>query len=192
VGELALLRAKTKTHLATGERSFTKYGFADFCSRHLVDYVQPDVCHAGGILELKKIGLWTDEIRQKIKLSEGSIRNIAEIPNELREVYRTAWEIPMRSLIDMAADRGAFIDQSASLNLFMESPNIGKMSSMYMYAWQKGLKTTYYLRSRPATKINQVSAGETAAAATPDVKAYTDEEALVCSLENPESCEACQ
>ena len=144
------------------------------------------------VLELKKIGLWTDEIRQKIKLSEGSITNIAEIPNELREVYRTAWEIPMRSLIDMAADRGAFIDQSASLNLFMESPNIGKMSSMYMYAWQKGLKTTYYLRSRPATKINQVSAGETAAAATPDVKAYTDEEALVCSLENPESCEACQ
>ena len=65
----------------------------------------------------------------------------------------------MRSLIDMAADRGAFIDQSQSLNLFMESPNIGKLSSMYMYAWQKGLKTTYYLRSRPATQINQVSAG---------------------------------
>ena len=145
------------------------------------------------VLELKKIGLWTDEIRQKIKLSEGSIQSIAEIPNELREVYRTAWEIPMRSLIDMAADRGAFIDQSASLNLFMESPNIGKMSSMYMYAWQKGLKTTYYLRSRPATKINQVSAGENpSSVATPDVKAYTDEEALVCSLENPEACEACQ
>jgi ribonucleoside-diphosphate reductase alpha chain len=75
----------------------------------------------------------------------------------------------------------------------MESPNIGKLSSMYMYAWQKGLKTTYYLRSRPATRIAQVSAGETAAAAVePDVKAYTDEEALVCSLENPEACEACQ
>jgi ribonucleoside-diphosphate reductase alpha chain len=82
----------------------------------------------------------------------------------------------------------------------MESPNIGKMSSMYMYAWQKGLKTTYYLRSRPATKINQVSAGEarTSSAANEidvanaDVKAYSDEEALVCSLENPESCEACQ
>jgi ribonucleoside-diphosphate reductase alpha chain len=75
----------------------------------------------------------------------------------------------------------------------MESPNIGKLSSMYMYAWQKGLKTTYYLRSRPATRIAQVSAGETATvAATPDVKAYTDEEALLCSLENPEACEACQ
>ena len=98
----------------------------------------------------------------------------------------------MRSLIDMAADRGAYIDQSQSLNLFIESPNIGKLSSMYMYAWQKGLKTTYYLRSRPATKIAQVSAGETFAATTPDVKAYSDEEALVCSLENPEACEACQ
>ena len=141
------------------------------------------------VLELKNIGLWTDEIRQKIKLSEGSIQSIEEIPSDLREVYRTAWEIPMRSLIDMAADRGAFIDQSASLNLFMESPNIGKMSSMYMYAWQKGLKTTYYLRSRPATKIAQVSAVDNSNA---DVKAYSDSEALVCSLENPEACEACQ
>ena len=89
----------------------------------------------------------------------------------------------------MMADRGAFIDQSASLNLFMESPNIGKLSSMYMYAWEKGLKTTYYLRSRPATKIAQVAAAEEK---TADVKAYTDEEALICSLENPEACEACQ
>jgi len=145
------------------------------------------------VLELKAIGLWTDEVRQKIKLSEGSIQNIAEIPADIREIYRTTWEVPMRSLIDMAADRGAFIDQSQSLNLFMESPNIGKMSSMYMYAWQKGLKTTYYLRSRPATKIAQVSAGEPIAdTSTPDVKAYSDEEALVCSLENPEACEACQ
>ena len=108
-------------------------------------------------------------------------------------VYRTAWEIPMRSLIDMMADRGAFIDQSASLNLFLESPTIGKLSSMYMYAWEKGLKTTYYLRSRPATRIAQVSAvaDNTAAEPTP-AKTYTDEEALVCSLENPEACEACQ
>ena len=145
------------------------------------------------VKELQAAGLWTDEIRNKIKLAEGSVQGIEEFPGELREIYRTAWEIPMRSLIDMAADRGAFIDQSQSLNLFMESPNIGKLSSMYMYAWQKGLKTTYYLRSRPATRIAQVSAGETATvAATPDVKAYTDEEALLFSLENPEACEACQ
>ena len=98
----------------------------------------------------------------------------------------------MRSLIDMAADRGAYIDQSQSLNLFMESPNIGKLSSMYMYAWQKGLKTTYYLRSRPATKIAQVTANEAEIEAAEKPKIYSDEEALVCSLENPANCDACQ
>jgi ribonucleoside-diphosphate reductase alpha chain len=145
------------------------------------------------VQELKALGLWTDEIRNKIKLSEGSVQDIEEFNDELKAIYRTAWEIPRRSLIDMMADRGAFIDQSASLNLFMESPNIGKLSSMYMYAWQKGLKTTYYLRSRPATKINQVTAEYKVAEIVPDeVKAYSDEEALACSLENPESCEACQ
>lgn len=148
------------------------------------------------VQELKQTGLWTDEIRNKIKLSEGSIQSIEEFSPELRERYRTAWEIPMRSLIDMMADRGAFIDQSASLNLFMESPNIGKLSSMYMYAWQKGLKTTYYLRSRPATKIAQVTAdykkSELVQCEEPDVVAYSDAEALACSLENPEACEACQ
>ena len=143
------------------------------------------------VKELKAIGLWTDEIRNKIKLSEGSVQDIAEFNDELKAIYRTSWEIPMRSLIDMAADRGAFIDQSQSLNLFMESPNIGKLSSMYMYAWQKGLKTTYYLRSRPATRIAQVSA-ESISIPAEVMKTYTDEEALVCSLENPEACEACQ
>jgi len=143
--------------------------------------------------ELKALGLWTDEIRNKIKLSEGSVQDIEEFTPELREIYRTAWEVPMRSLIDMQADRGAYIDQSASLNLFMESPNIGKLSSMYMYAWQKGLKTTYYLRSRPATKISQVTAEYTAAEIVPaEVVAYSDSDAMACSLENPESCEACQ
>ncbi len=145
------------------------------------------------VKELKEIGLWTEAIRQKIKLAEGSVQDIEEIPADLRAVYRTAWEVPMRSLIDMAADRGAFIDQSGSLNLFMESPSIGKLSSMYMYTWQKGLKTTYYLRSRPATKIAQVAAGDAAAAKPePEVQAYSDTEAVVCSLENPEACEACQ
>ncbi len=143
------------------------------------------------VQELKNLGLWTDDIRTKIKLAEGSVQEIEEFNNELKAIYRTAWEIPMRSLIDMMADRGAYIDQSASLNLFMESPTIGKLSSMYMYAWQKGLKTTYYLRSRPATRIAQVSASETSAAAEPK-KQYTDAEALACSLENPEACEACQ
>lgn len=141
---------------------------------------------------LKSAGLWTEEVRQKIKIAEGSVQDIPEIPDNLKEIYRTAWEIPMRSLIDMAADRGAFIDQSQSLNLFMESPTIGKLSSMYMYAWQKGLKTTYYLRSRPATRIAQVAAGEAAAASVEPKKQYSETEAISCSLENPEACEACQ
>src|ERR1700749_4017248 len=80
------------------------------------------------------------------------------IPKDVKDIYRTVWEIPMRGLIDMAADRGAFIDQSQSLNLFSENPNIGALSSMYFYAWKKGLKTTYYLRSRPATKIAKTTA----------------------------------
>jgi ribonucleoside-diphosphate reductase alpha chain len=136
------------------------------------------------VIELKKLGLWTPEVRDLIKHAEGSIQGIAQIPEALRAIYRTAWEIPMRSLIDMAADRGAFIDQSASLNLFMESPNIGAMSSMYMYAWKKGIKTTYYLRSRPATRIAKTTVAE--------AKTYAPVEAVSCSLENPESCEACQ
>ena len=142
------------------------------------------------VAELKKLGLWTDEVRDAIKLAEGSIQGVAQIPEALRQVYRTAWELPMRALIDMAAGRGAFIDQSASLNLFMESPNIGAMSSMYMYAWKQGIKTTYYLRSRPATRIAKTTVGHaTAAAPKPD---YTPAEAVACSLENPEACEACQ
>ena len=138
--------------------------------------------------ELKKLGLWNEEMRTRIKLSEGSIQGITEIPAELRAVYRTAWELPMRSLVDMAADRGAFIDQSQSLNLFMEAPNIGQLSSMYMYAWKKGLKTTYYLRSRPATRI----AKATVEVPREEKPASTEEQAIACSLENPESCEACQ
>jgi ribonucleoside-diphosphate reductase alpha chain len=149
------------------------------------------------VRDLQALGLWNDQMRNRIKMSEGSVQDITELPEHLRAVYRTAWEIPMRSLIDMGADRGAFIDQSQSLNLFVETPNIGKLSSMYFYAWQKGLKTTYYLRSRPATKIAKatVGSGSTATAApaavVPVAKA-TEAEAVACSLENPEACEACQ
>jgi len=144
-------------------------------------------------LELKKLGLWNEEMRARIMMAEGSIQDIAEIPEAIRATYRTVWEIPMRSLIDMAADRGAFIDQSQSLNLFMESPNIGKLSSMYMYAWKKGLKTSYYLRSRPATKIAKTTVAASAVAVAPvAAPLVADAAAVACSLENPESCEACQ
>jgi ribonucleoside-diphosphate reductase alpha chain len=140
------------------------------------------------ITELKRLNLWNAEMRNRLKISDGSIQGIGEIPEEIRAVYRTAWEIPMRSLIDMAAERGAYIDQSQSLNLFVQSPNIGKMSSMYMYAWKKGLKTTYYLRSRPATEIAKVTVSVAAGGAS----AGANQAAVACSLDNPGSCEACQ
>jgi len=135
--------------------------------------------------ELKTLGLWTPKVRDAIKLAEGSIQGIAAIPERLRAIYRTVWELPQKALIDLAAARGAYIDQSQSLNLFMENPNIGQLSSMYMYAWKAGIKTTYYLRSRPATRI----AKTTVSAATDQAQANA---AVVCSLENPEYCEACQ
>ncbi len=160
------------------------------------------------VSDLKAIGLWNEDVRNEIKMHDGSIQDVVAIPPQLKELYRTVWEIPMKSLIDMAAERGAYIDQAQSLNLFMESPTIGKVSSMYMYAWKNGIKTTYYLRSRPATKIAKTtvkSSGNTAglssnnneamnAAPTESApkKVYTDSEVIACSLENPEACEACQ
>lgn len=131
------------------------------------------------VRDLKKRGLWTGSIRDQIIENNGSVQNIKEIPGELKVLYRTAWELPQKELIDLALARGPFIDQSQSLNLFMETPNIGKLSSMYFYAWQSGLKTCYYLRSRPATQISKTT------------KAVSTQEAVACSLENPSICEAC-
>ncbi len=122
-----------------------------------------------------------------IKRADGSVQGIAELPAEARELFRTAWELPQRALIDMAAARAPFIDQSQSLNLFVAAPSIGKLSSMYLHAWKTGLKTTYYLRSRPATRIAQA----TVAVEVPG-PAVSDTAAVACSLENPEVCEACQ
>lgn len=151
------------------------------------------------VRELKARGLWTAEVREEIKRAEGSVQGIAAIPDDVRHLFRTAWELPQRALIDMAAARQPFIDQSQSLNLFIAGPSIGKLSSMYLHAWKSGLKTTYYLRSRPATRIQQTTTSVTAPAPSPVVETtpttpttFSDDEALACSLENPESCEACQ
>ncbi len=137
------------------------------------------------VQDLKERGLWTEDVRNQIKRTEGSIQDIDAIPPALRLLYRTAWELPQKCLIDHAVARGPWIDQSQSLNLFIENPVIGKLSSMYMYAWKSGLKTTYYLRSRPATRIRQTTISN-------NVAATTDSDAVACSLENPSACEACQ
>jgi len=147
------------------------------------------------VRELQDRGLWNEAMANRVKMAEGSIQDVEGITDDLKDVYRTAWEVPMRSLIDMAAERGAFVDQSQSLNLFMESPTIGKLSSMYLHAWKSGVKTTYYLRSRPATRINKTTTGGPVGG--PDEgepvekPTFTDAETVACSLENPESCEAC-
>ena len=130
------------------------------------------------VASLKERDLWNEAIQNKIKMNDGSIQNIEEIPLELKQIYRTAWELPQKALIDLARRRGPYVDQSQSLNLFMESPSIGKLSSMYMYAWKKGIKTCYYLRSRPATRIAKVTVAQGSSSPS--------------SLENPEVCESCQ
>ncbi|WFB07497.1 ribonucleoside-diphosphate reductase subunit alpha [Streptomyces sp. LX-29] len=139
--------------------------------------------------DLKKLGVWDAQTREALRESNGSVQDFNWVPQDIRDLYRTAWEIPQRALIDMAAARTPFLDQSQSLNLFMASPTIGKLSSMYAYAWKQGIKTTYYLRSRPATRIAQSAR---ASSPIPVQQAAPDAEAIACSLENPESCEACQ
>ena len=136
------------------------------------------------VAELKRLDRWDDDVRQALKRAEGSVQGIDGLPEETRRLFRTAWELPQKALIDLAAARAPYVDQSQSLNLFLASPTIGKLSSMYRYAWASGLKSTYYLRSRPATRIQQATVGITARPA--------DDDAVACSLENPESCEACQ
>jgi ribonucleoside-diphosphate reductase alpha chain len=106
--------------------------------------------------DLVQLGLWTNDMKNKIIANNGSVQNIHEIPENLKELYKTVWEIKQRNLIDMAADRGAYICQSQSLNLFVDSPSTSKLTSMHFYAWKKGLKTgMYYLRSQAATQAVQ-------------------------------------
>ncbi|MFE9422931.1 ribonucleoside-diphosphate reductase subunit alpha [Kitasatospora sp. NPDC006697] len=150
------------------------------------------------VKELKDLGVWDQQTRDALRDANGSVQELNWLPEEVRELYRTAWELPQRALIDLAAARQPYIDQSQSLNLFMAAPTIGKLSSMYAYAWKVGLKTTYYLRSRPATRIAQAASGAArpATAAPVSIPSPTmtqaEQDAIACSLENPESCEACQ
>jgi ribonucleotide reductase alpha subunit len=108
--------------------------------------------------DLKKIGLWSKDMKDLMVKAGGSIQNIVDIPDDIKNLYRTVWEIKMKDVIDMAADRGRFIDQSQSMNLFMESPTLSKLSSMHMYSWKQGLKTgMYYLRSKAKARPIQFS-----------------------------------
>jgi ribonucleoside-diphosphate reductase alpha subunit len=108
--------------------------------------------------DLKKVGLWSKEMKDLMVKAGGSVQNIVDIPDDIKQLYKTVWEISQKCIIDMAADRGRFIDQSQSMNLFMESPTLSKLSSMHMYAWKSGLKTgMYYLRSKAKARPIQFS-----------------------------------
>ncbi|MFG2418992.1 ribonucleoside-diphosphate reductase subunit alpha [Streptomyces sp. NPDC048448] len=144
------------------------------------------------VAELKKLGVWDAQTREALREANGSVQGFTWVPQDVRDLYRTAWEIPQRGLIDMAAARTPFLDQAQSLNLFLETPTIGKLSSMYAYAWKSGLKTTYYLRSRPATRIARAAQAQAQPEKTIPLQQVADPDAVACSLENPESCEACQ
>jgi ribonucleotide reductase alpha subunit len=133
------------------------------------------------IKDLQSIGRWSPDIKTEIVRQGGSVQTL-DIPDRLKEIYRTVWEIPQKSIIEMAADRGAFIDQSQSLNIFMENPTPSKLTSMHFYGWRKGLKTgMYYLRTRAKARAQQVTVPI----------APTPEQVLACSLANPGSCEMC-
>jgi len=143
--------------------------------------------------DLNKLGLWNDDLKNQIMLANGSIQDIPEIPQNLKELYKTVWEIKQRNIIDMSADRGAYICQSQSLNLFVESPNFAKLTSMHFHAWKKGLKTgMYYLRTKAARDAVKFTV-ETTAKEAPKPTAKEMEEAaiLACSIDNPDDCEMC-
>lgn len=151
--------------------------------------------------DLTKLGLWDDDMKNRLIAANGSVQNISEIPENLKVLYRTAWEISQKSILEMAADRGAYICQSQSLNIFMENVNNSKLTSMHFYAWKKGLKTgMYYLRTKAATdaikftvdkKYKEQPQGEQAAvAANPDEMTY-EQQVQACSIENGPDCEMC-
>jgi len=142
--------------------------------------------------DLVREGLWTKDMRQKIMTANGSVQNINEVPQRLKDLYKTAWEISQKAIIDQAADRGAYICQSQSLNIFMENANFGKLTSMHFYGWEKGLKTgMYYLRTKAATDAIKFTVEKTVVE-EPSAKSLEEEAAAIaCSLENPDNCEMC-
>jgi len=155
--------------------------------------------------DLVNLGIWNDGLKNKLLAANGSVQNIEEIPANLKALYKTAWELSQRVVVDMSADRGAYICQSQSLNVFMENANYGKLTSMHFYAWEKGLKTgMYYLRTKAATDaikftVNKEQLQQPTENAASQAEVTLDsikveqknQDAIACSLDNPEGCESC-
>ncbi|MBK8872880.1 MAG: ribonucleoside-diphosphate reductase subunit alpha [Bacteroidia bacterium] len=150
------------------------------------------------LLDLVNMGLWNNDLKNKIIASNGSVQSIPEIPEDIKELYKTVWEIKQKAILDMAADRGAFICQSQSLNIFIPDANFAKLSSMHFYAWKKGLKTgMYYLRTKAAVdaiKFTVDSSYLKQPGTNNTEKPLVNETALAevsCSIDNPDDCLAC-
>ena len=143
--------------------------------------------------DLVELGLWNDSMKNKLIEANGSVQDIPEIPKNIKELYKTVWEISQKTIIDMAADRGAYICQSQSLNIHIKDPNFGKLTSMHFYAWKKGLKTgMYYLRTKAAADAIKFTVEKLAEVALEPIITEEDKlAAMACSLDNPEACEAC-
>jgi ribonucleoside-diphosphate reductase subunit M1 len=147
--------------------------------------------------DLTELGLWNETMKQRIIANNGSVQNIPEIPDNLKILYKTVWEISHKTLVNMAADRGAFIDQSQSFNVHMAETNFGKMTSMHFYSWRKGLKTgMYYLRTKPAAEaiqftIDQKMVEQSRAKGKNEIDREKEKEAMACSLNNREACLSC-
>jgi ribonucleoside-diphosphate reductase alpha chain len=148
--------------------------------------------------DLIKLGLWDDKMRNRLISTNGSVQDIPNIPQNIKDLYKTVWEISQKVIIDMAADRGAYICQSQSMNVFLQDPNFGKLTSMHFYAWKKGLKTgMYYLRSQAAAAAIKFTLDKSALVdqeeiSTPTAQDLQDKQAAItCSLDNPDDCEMC-
>ena len=173
-------------------------------SGHLSHFqiVNPHLLH-----DLTERGIWSDQLKMEIIANQGSVQAIPEIPKDIKELYKTVWEIPQKVLIEMAAERGPFIDQSQSLNVHIAQPTMAKITSMHFFGWKAGLKTgMYYLRTKPAAQAIQFTVDKTklrakaADGAAPAEEAQptvasdqkpTPEEVLACSLANREACLMC-
>jgi ribonucleoside-diphosphate reductase alpha chain len=141
--------------------------------------------------DLIRLGIWNENMKNQIIAANGSVQNIPNIPQHIKDLYKTVWEIKQKTIIDMAADRGAYICQSQSLNLHVQNPNFGKLTSMHFYAWKKGLKTgMYYLRTKAAADAIKFTV-EKQAAETLEPVVNQNMSDMQCSLDNPEGCEAC-
>lgn len=152
--------------------------------------------------DLTERGIWNDDLKMEIISQHGSVQNIATIPDDIKALYKTVWEISQKRILDMAADRGAFIDQSQSLNVHFAEPTMSKITSMHFHGWKLGLKTgMYYLRTKPASnaiqftvdklKLKNLSLANGGGGGGPKKTKPSAEEVAACSLQNRDACIMC-